>query len=263
MPEDRGVPTDEYVETVISAVEDRSDYSEELAELLATNCWRHDWPFEKSYFESDTINFGESDESTLDEYVETILKYQEYENDDDDDDYEDEEAEEFAEESIGMDSQISGALGLSATASTYDVVQAIAALRASSFSEEERSALQSLQREQRVSHFMEQVTPLDTIPGTTREKAEKLVEVEAKLGSHDANLRLNEWKAYQQNAEQAGVTQSLLRAHSESGTVEGGPAEAKIRNFAEDKGVSFNTALAQMAVSDASIVTEYRSEISG
>jgi len=49
MPEDRGVPTDEYVEAVMSAVEDKSDFSDELAELLATNCWRHDWPFDKSF----------------------------------------------------------------------------------------------------------------------------------------------------------------------------------------------------------------------
>ena len=266
MPEDRGVPTDEYVEAVMSAVEDKSDFSDELAELLATNCWRHDWPFEKSYFESDTVNFGESDESILDDYIETVLKYQEYEDDNtdfDDDDYDDDGTGYYAEESPDMNGQIPGALGLPATASTQDVVQAIAALRASSFSEEERTALHSLHREQRVSHFMEQVTPLDVIPGSVRDKAEKLVDVENKLSTHEANLRLNEWKAYQQSAEQAGVTQSLLRAHSEGSTIENGPAEGKIKKFAEDKGINFNTALAQMAVSDASIVTEYRSEISG
>ena len=161
-----------------------------------------------------------------------------------------------------MNNDISSALGLPTTASTEDVVQAIAALRASSFSEEERTALHSLQREQRVSHFMEQVTPLDVIPGTPRDKAEKLTDLETQVSPFEAETRLGEWKAYQQTAEQAGVTQSLLRAHSEGDSVGGGPTETKIKHYAEEKGVSFNTALAQMAVSDASIVSEYRTELS-
>lgn len=262
---DNGVPTDEFVDSVKLAVEDRSDFSDELAELLATNCWRHDWPFEKSYFESDTVNFDEGDDSILDDYIETVNAYQAQEDGEEIvDDYENYENDFQEEDSITMNDDIPSALGLPATASTQDVVQAIAALRASSFSEEERSALRSLQREQRVSHYTEQVASLDVIPGSSREKAEKLVELESKLGPTEAMSRLNEWSAYQQSAEQAGVTQSLLRAHSESDSVhQNGPAEAKINKYAEDKGITFNTALAQMAVSDASIVSEYRTEITG
>ena len=258
---DRGVPTDEYVDAVKDAVKDRADFSDDVAELLATNCWRHDWPFEKSYFESDTINFGEDDTATLDSYIDTINKYQEAQEFEEDDDLDEMD---FSEGDVMLDSAIPDALGLPVTASTPDVVRAIEALRASSFSEEERETLASLQREQRISYYTEQVASLDVIPGTPREKAEKLTNLEFAVTPYEAESRLNEWKAYAANAEQAGVTQSLLRAHSESGTIdEAGPVQGKINKYAEDKGVDFNTALSQMAISDASIVSDYRQEITG
>ena len=264
---DRGEPTDEYVDAVKDAVEDRADFSDDVAELLATNCWRHDWPFEKSYFDSEVLNFGEDDSATLDSYIETISAYQEaqeFEEEDDDDDYDDMDEMDFSEGGIMLDSAIPSALGLPVTASTPDVVRAIEALRASSFSEEERETLASLQREQRISYYTEQVASLDVIPGTSREKAEKLTDLEFAVTPYEAESRLNEWKAYAANAEQAGVTQSLLRAHSEGGTVnDSGPVQGKISEYAEDMGVDFNTALSQMAITDASIVSDYRQEITG
>ncbi len=275
-------PTAEYITKVQEAVKDLDEFKEEdVSKLLAFSCWRHNEPFSKEYFESETIQFSDDDKETLDGFIDKLDAFIEsqdqnsnsnfaehpthyhgssshtHEGGDKSHTHEDKpgtysqtkpssdnsEEEMFAE-------QVRESLGLEKGATSEQVIGAIAAIKSSSFSEEQKSSFEEMQRSYRVAHYMEETVNLKAMPGTPKEQAEKLAELEAKTSTEIADERLAEWKSYQEMADTAGVTSTLLqsRKHAETdGDNTIGPAEIELKKYATDEKVTFPVALAKHA----------------
>lgn len=273
-------PTQEYIDKVKEAVKDLNDFKEEdVSKLLAFSCWRHNEPFKKEYFESDTIQFSDDDKETLDQYITKLEEYIEsqdkpdpkfaehpthyhgssshsHEGGDTSHTHEDKpgtysqtkpssdssEEEMFAE-------QVRESLGLEKDATSEQVIGAIAAIKSSSFTEEQKSSFKDMQHNYQVNQYMEETSTLTAVPGTPKELAEKLTILSEKTSPEIATERLEDWKSMQKMADDAGVTSTLLQSkYSESGedsTV--GEAETVLRKYVEDKEVTFSVALAQHA----------------
>jgi hypothetical protein len=287
-------PTVEYVEKVKASIQNHREYSDELAEVLASNCWNNNWPFDKSYFESDEIKFSDDDSTSLDNYIQTIESYVESLDTDEYSEYDETEGysvdaqgkhthsakegkgavkhshdegskpHSHAEKESNMSDfsgEVTQALGLRSNASAGEVISAISAIQASQFSSEERDALATLHQERMVSQYMEHTEGLTVIPGTTRERAEKLANME----EEDAVDRLREWRAFQESTEKAGVTQTLLQSGTRDNVISG-PATKQFAEYSEklvkddDTVEDANVALARMAINDPEAFGAYHAE---
>lgn len=256
------VPTESYIEAVRTAVEGFEEFQADgMPELLATCCWRHDQPLPKSFFESDSIKFDDKSEGALTGFIERLSAFNQDDKGNDGDTPPPMKVSRPAMPTKFNESMLKE-LGLTESASEAQVVQAIQALKAGQFSETERQTLQDLKNERRISNFMEQTTKLDVVPGSAREKAERLLKLEDILGKDASNQQLKDWQAFSESIEAAGVTKTLLSAYSEKDDSAPGKAEAKIRKYAEDNKVTFQKALAHFATSDLATFSEYNKEVS-
>lgn len=287
-------PTEEYIAKVQEAVKDVEDFKDEedTSKLLAYSCWRHNWPLKKEYFEEETIQFSDDDSKLLDEFLDKLEAFTESQGKPDPDntkfaehathfhgsfshDHEGGNESHTHEGHSGTYSktapssgngssnnseekmfaeQVRESLGLPKDATSEQVVGAIGAIKASSFTEEQKSAFQDMQHNYQVNQYMEETASLTAIPGTPKELAEKLTDLQEKTSPEIAKERLEEYKSMQAIADGAGVTSILLQSKfSESNdddTV--GPAEAEIKKYAEDNKITFNQALAQISSSENS-----------
>lgn len=130
------------------------------------------------------------------------------------------------------------------------------------FSEEDRMALNEWKLTSKILDYTEQVEGLVVIPGTVKDKATKLANLEINMGEEAAKERLAEWKQLNSAIDSAGVTKTLLATYSE-GTGDARPdgdATAKVKKYAEDNKVTEKQALAQLSAGDATLFKSYYTE---
>jgi hypothetical protein len=156
---------------------------------------------------------------------------------------------------------VATALGLSHGATEGDVIQAIGAIKASTFSETERNALLEIGMKQRILEFQEYTGQLDVIPGTATELAEKLYNMEIAVSPEAATERLQEWQHMQSMIDNAGVTKTVLSANHSEDVTGVGPAQAKVQQYAEENKVDFPVAVVHFAQNDKAVFNAYRQEI--
>jgi len=267
-------PSQVYLDKVATAVADIEDFSEDtdhdLSDTLAYACWRHDWPLAATYFEQETATFSDDDISKIDEFLIKLAEFavhpaaHEDDDEDDEDDEDDDEKKKMSknqEDDMKFKESVVVALGLSKTASASDVVAAVATLKASTFSEAEKSDMAIMQKDYKVRQYMEQARPYDSAPGTIEERGNKLYDLATKINPEAAVEQISAWKSYQEAADAAGITKALLDSKIESNPTPG-PATIQISKYAEDNNIDFNVALAQLATKDATILTKYDKEVS-
>ena len=270
---------------------------EELLELLAYSCHRNNWPLDKKVFDESDIQFSEDDSTKLSSWVDIVVKTFEDEatlidkikGDDMPDDvmhYHGEFKHSHAnggkshthEEHPGeykmMDketkdppkkdtppasmSEVAKSLGLAEDADQNSIVSAIAELKTSSFTAQEKASFEEMRANHRLSHWSTQTETQTMAPGTTTERAQKLTDVEKKYGEDAAKERLEEFANLHNYAEEAGITRTMLKARATDN--EDGPVTKKIQTFADEKKVTFNEALAQMVTAEPGVLGEYRKE---
>lgn len=273
-------PTSEYLSKVQDAVKDLEAFKEEeVSKLLAFSCWRHGEPFPKEYFEEDTVQFSDDDKATLDAYIVKLDAFT-ASLEDNNSDFADtplghyhgsfthsheggdsshthaEHAGAFSKTKPSSDSseeqdmpfteQVTEALGLPKDATSTQVIEAIGAIKASTFTEEQQESFKDMQHNYQVNQYMEATSKLTAIPGTPIEIAEKLTILREKTSPEIADERLADLQTMQKLTEEAGVTSTLLQSKfSESGEEPTeGPAETILKKYVEDKEVTFPVALA-------------------
>ena len=155
-------------------------------------------------------------------------------------------------------SDMAEVLGFSENFTDDQVIAEVSNLRNNQFSDEDRVALESLKYKDRVMYYMEVVNDYTVIPGTTKEKAEKLAAIEFAEGEYGVQERTSEWDAFQTAVDSAKVTDVLLAARpDENGS---GPATQKIKAYAAANSVSEAVAVAHFAMNDIATFTEYDTE---
>ena len=155
-------------------------------------------------------------------------------------------------------SDMAEVLGFSENLTDEQVIDEVSNLRNNQFSDEDRVALESLKYKDRVMYYMEVVNDYTVIPGTTKEKAEKLAAIEFAEGEYGVQERTSEWDAFQTAVDSAKVTDVLLAARpDENGS---GPATQKIKAYAAANSVSEAVAVAHFAMNDIATFTEYDTE---
>tara|TARA_Y100000296_G_scaffold79279_1_gene102996 strand:- start:1033 stop:1887 length:855 start_codon:yes stop_codon:yes gene_type:complete len=264
-------PTQEYSDAVKTAISERKGFKgdDELITALAESCWNHNWPLDKAYFQSDIIQFSDEDSVALDDYIERAKEYRavlatEPDQDIEYEDYEIQDPEGDDDDMTAFNEAIMTALGLDVNSSPQLAIQAIAALKTAGFTEEERSSLAELKTASRMLHYTELIAPLDGIPGTVRDNAEKLVKLEATLGEEEAMSRFEEWKAMQQTLETAGVTRSLLYPNNPNEDETSPPEVQSFSEFKESNDIKDDgEATRRFAESDPAGFMRYREARTG
>ena len=266
-------PSGEYNRKVAEAFKADTRFDEEMIKVFAAACWRHDWPLEKSAFESATFDSGEETAEKVNTFfqrVEAMKQSQHKHEEDDEDDDEDEKGKKKGPHYVSksqepiMFKEVAVKLGLAPTASKAAVIAKITALQEGQFSEGERESLEELRQRATVADFMEAVIPLTVVAGTPTEKAEKLADTLETQGEDAATERLVEWVAFQHSSEQAGVTKSLLSTYSQGDADDKpGPAEAKIREWMAAQVpvvTDFSAGLAHFATTELATFSAYHKE---
>lgn len=291
---DRGEPTTQYIERVQSAVLDDGDKDNsdavEAATILAYSCWRHDWPLNKDAFESDVIEFSEDDMTNLNEFTDRLQTFAEGDSNggggNGNGGGSSDEEKEFTIEMGGKTYKVKAK---SREAAMAKVKAKYAAMKngnggsggssqmsehivldedgneipdPSTFSEDDRKALDSWKKSQVILKYTDEVEGLAGIPGTVKEKATKLADLEIKLGEDHAKERLAEWKQFNTAADQAGVTKTLLATYSEGTdtSTPAGEATKRVNEYAAEKKITTQQALAELASSDANLFKAFYSE---
>jgi len=280
-------PTTEYIAKVREITKSIKGYEEEdISSLLAYSCWRHGAPFPKEYFEGDDVKFSDDDQQVLKDYVTLLQDFNaSLDNDPDDpikhaqhpatvhyhgstkDDHEGGGTSHSHDDKPGAYSKtapssqtnsseenmfseaIVTSLGLPKDASEAQVIAAIGAIKSASFSEEERKKLDEMAHSYAISQYMEETVLLTAVPGSAKELAEKLVTVSEKASPEIAAGMLKDYQSFQEQADKAGVTKTILQSKfNESGEEQvTGAAETQIAKYMEDEKVELPIALAAMA----------------
>jgi len=99
----------------------------------------------------------------------------------------------------------------------------------SQFEEQTKTEIAALKGKLLVSDYSEKVILLDLVPGTTKEKAEKLADLETSAGKDAANMVFTAWEGQQESAKKAQITETVLRPGDELPPSEFSEALAKVK----------------------------------
>lgn len=263
-------PNQKFLTQVREVTKDLEGFSDEdMSSLFAYNVHRYNQPIAKELLEAETPEFSGDDTKMMVKWAEDMTKYlnDEYADDDDDEDDDEDDDDKKSknqEDKVPKFSEtVLSALGLKEGASEAEVINSIAELKASTFSEDQKTDLMNMQTAFRTNQLMETTMNFSDIPGTPLEKAKKLVEIEGKYGISAAQERVEEWKVLQEAAEEAGITTRTLVTSNFNDSADGqGVIGKEIASYAETNKVTFQEAMAILAVKDAKrYYTEYSAEI--
>lgn len=81
-----------------------------------------------------------------------------------------------------------------------------------SFEEKATKEIAELRQQNRVFHYQETTIGFTEIPGTAKENAEKLAEIEASAGEVTAKMMLESWEAQNDSAKKAKISTSVLES---------------------------------------------------
>jgi len=254
--------TQEYIDAVAESTKDVQAFQEDedLVGVLASTCWRQDWPFPKAHFEEEyTVNFSDEDVIKLEDFISKTYEYADF-LEEGEVDYEVDYMEK--EVSNNFSESLVGELGLRSTASESDVLTAIRNIKKAQFSEEERKTLTDLKKDARISFYSEELYDL-TIAGNKDKMAETLYNMENKMGVGTAREHLSSLQDLSNAAVEMGVTEVALKSRnfSEDNNEPSGEVEMRITKFAEANKVSIPVALATMSMTDPTITSAWQEEL--
>ena len=255
-------PTQEFISQVKELVNDDEIFEEEgLSELMAYACWRHDEPIPAESIEQGLQTFSDTETSSINDWLDKADAYfASVENEDTEGNSDMGTNNYSAQSPNAFGTAVGEALGLSSGTTEQQILNAIRDLQASSFSEDEKASLLDIERRQRIFDYQEQTSKLDVIPGSPVELAEKLVDLETKIGTGEAESRLAEWQAMQTMTDEAGVTSTILASNHSEDASANGPAKAKITAYAEENKLDMPAAIVHFATNDKNVFNAYRKE---
>jgi hypothetical protein len=258
------IPSESYIQRAIVALQEFDEFrdNESLSRLCATACWRWDQPLPKTSFDEGAV--VKFDDAMTDKLADFLSRVSAFEDDEEDDEKKEEDKDKDKDKSdmSGFSENIARSLGLPRAATQGQILSAIASLKTSTFSAEERAALLGLKEQQELLAFAEQSKPYDLVPGTINDKATQLQNLSLAGGPSAVKMQIQNWDILQKAAASMGVTQRILMSYSEAQDTSSGPAKAKIQAYADANKITFNDALARIANSEPMLFSEYRREAS-